>query len=97
LRDFQIVVDAEVQLTKERNMKTLIDIKHMKRLGFLASILIALNLSTALTNAQSEPVGGGVSLRVVGGTVANPSDYPWMVGLVSGDESNLSNAQFWVV
>jgi hypothetical protein len=75
-------------------MKTLIDIKRMKRLGFLASILITLNLSTALTKAQSEPVGGGVSLRVVGGTVANPSDYPWMVGLVSGDESNLSNAQF---
>ena len=75
-------------------MKKLNDNKIANRLGLLGAILIAFNIIAPAVNAQNEAVNGGVSLRVVGGTIANPSDYPWMVGLVSGDETNLTNAQF---
>ena len=64
------------------------------RIGALASVLIGLGCGTLGTTAQESASRGGVDLRVVGGTVADPEDYPWMVGLVSGDTTDLTDAQF---
>ena len=64
------------------------------RMGILASLIVGFSVGTLNTSAQEPGVQGGVSLRVVGGTVADPADYPWMVGLVSGDVTDLADAQF---
>ncbi len=68
--------------------------RRMVELGFLASLVLGLSVGDLRASAQEAIAPGGVSLRVVGGTVADPADYPWMVGLVSGEVSDLSDAQF---
>ena len=91
--DFDRVVDAEInEETKRSIMKYL---KNKGRgIGWAASLLISVIGMTCEVGGQTAPSGGGVSLRIVGGSIANAVDYPWMVGLVSGDESDLTNAQF---
>ncbi len=59
------------------------------------AVLLAAGLMMGGAAAWGQaPETPGITLRVVGGTVADPADYPWMVGLVSGDEDDLTNAQF---
>ena len=69
-----------------------------KRANLLKSLMAVL-LATIVCRgatlvAQEKQDQAGVTQRIVGGTVADPEDYPWMVGLVSGDERDLTNAQF---
>ena len=66
----------------------------MKCGGWLGLMLATAVTCSPLVHAQQASDEPGVSLRIVGGTVADPADYPWMVGLVSGDETDLTQAQF---
>ncbi len=68
--------------------------QRMSRLALLASILVGVTFAGWHALAQITREQGAVSLRVVGGTVADPVVYPWMVGLVSGDATDLMDAQF---
>ena len=91
--DFDRVVDAEINEETKRSIMKYLNNKG-RGIGWAASLLISVIGMTCEVGGQTAPSGGGVSLRIVGGSIANAVDYPWMVGLVSGDESDLTNAQF---
>ncbi len=59
----------------------------------LPLLLMALLLAGFSTSTQAEP-GGGITPRIIGGTNANPNDYPWAVALLRTKTSNGFDAQF---
>jgi len=63
------------------------------KMGLPLLLMALLLLAGFSTSTQAEP-GGNITPRIIGGTNANPDDYPWAVALLRPTVSNGFNAQF---